>query len=52
LAEAGINLTEVADYLLAQGVQAMADPFRQRHPPILLPQAALVGAESAALPGG
>jgi transaldolase len=49
LTEAGINLTEVADYLLAQGLRAAAAPFRQ-HPAPLFQQVALAG--FVAPPGG
>ena len=50
LAEAGINLTEVADYLLAQGLRAAADPFRQQQFVPLFQPVALAG--SAAPSGG
>jgi transaldolase/glucose-6-phosphate isomerase len=51
LAEVGINLPEVADYLRAQGLRAAANPFGQRPPAAVFPQAALVGAGLAAPSG-
>ena len=50
LTEVGINLPEVADYLLAQGLRAAADPSRRRDQATPLHQAALVGAGSVAPP--
>jgi transaldolase/glucose-6-phosphate isomerase len=51
LAELGINLPEVADYLRAQGLRAAAHPGGQRYPATPLPQTPLAGA-GLAVPAG
>jgi transaldolase len=51
LAEVGINLPEVADYLLAQGVRALAAPFRRVEAASRPLPVALASARADAPPG-